>query len=303
MTIVLHEPFRAVFYTPFYLPVALGFYAAEGLDVTIATTGRTGGSTEALLAGETEFVWGGPMQVMRHHDEDPASPVVAFCEIVTRDPFFLIGREPKPDFRFSDLEHRRIATVAEAPTPWLCLQEDIRRAGIDPEAIDRVADRPMAENADALRAGTLDVIQVFEPFVEQLVREGVGHIWYAGASRGLTSYTTLITTRAVIDGAPERVLAMTRAAHRAQKWVGTRAAPDIAEAVKDYFPDLDREILTACIERYRRLGVWGRDPVLPVTGFVRQKLGLLSGGLIARDVPYEGCVDTRFAAQVLAEAR
>ncbi|MET4699964.1 NitT/TauT family transport system substrate-binding protein [Constrictibacter sp. MBR-5] len=303
MTIALHEPFRAVFYTPFYLPVALGFYASEGLDVSIATAGAGGSSTSALLAGETEFVWGGPMQVMRHHDEDPRSPVVAFCEVVTRDPFFLVGREPKPDFRFSDLMHRRIATVSEAPTPWLCLQEDIGRSGIDPEGLDRIADRSMAENADALRAGTLDVIQVFEPFVEQLVREGVGHIWYAAASRGATSYTTLITTRRVIETAPERVLAMTRAAYRAQKWVSTRAAPDIAEAVKDYFPDLDLEILAACIERYRRLDVWGKDPLLPVTGFVRQKLGLLSGGLITRDVPYENCVETRFAEEVVRTVR
>ncbi len=301
MTITLHEPFRAVFYTPFYLPVSLGFYAAEGLDVSVATAAE-GGSTAALLSGETAFVWGGPMQVMRHHDENPDSPLVAFCEVVTRDPFFLIGREPKPGFRFSDLERLRIATVAEAPTPWLCLQEDMRRAGIDPEGLDRIADRPMAENAEALRAGTVDVIQVFEPFVEQLLRDGVGHVWYAAASRGRTSYTTLITTRTVIEREPDKVLGMTRAAHRAQQWVATRAAPDIAAAVRDWFPDLAPDILAASIERCRRLGVWGRDPVLPVEGFVRQKLGLLSGGLISRDVPYESCVDMRFAEQVAGVA-
>ncbi|MFN4090331.1 MAG: ABC transporter substrate-binding protein, partial [Alphaproteobacteria bacterium] len=248
------------------------------------------------------FVWGGPMQLMRLHDADPACPVVAFCEVVTRDPFFVVGREPRPDFRFADLEHRRIATVAEAPTPWLCLQEDLRRAGVDPDDIDRVADRPMAENAAALKAGAIDAVQLFEPFVEELVREGAGHVWYAAASRGPTSYTALMTTRAVLAETPERVLAMTRAAHRAQQWLARRAAPEIAEAVADFFPDLRPDTLAGAIERYRRLGIWGRDPFLPVDGFVRLKLGLLSGGLIGRDVPYEACVDMRFAEQVAGGA-
>jgi NitT/TauT family transport system substrate-binding protein len=30
----------------------------------------------------------------------------------------------------------RIATVSEVPTPWLCLQEDLRQAGIDPARLD-----------------------------------------------------------------------------------------------------------------------------------------------------------------------
>ena len=37
------------------------------------------------------------------HDADPTSDVVCFCDVVARDPFFVVGREPRPDFRPADL--------------------------------------------------------------------------------------------------------------------------------------------------------------------------------------------------------
>ena len=127
------------------------------------------------------------MRILVARDRDPAATLVSFCEVVTRDPFFLIGREPRPGFTLADLAGLRVATVSEVPTPWLCLQEDIRQAGCDPLALDRIDDQTMAQNTDALRAGALDVIQVFEPFVQELVSEGAGHVWYAAADRGPTS--------------------------------------------------------------------------------------------------------------------
>jgi len=72
---------------------------------------------------------------------------------VTRDPFFLVGREPRTDFDLRELAALRIGTVSEVPTPWLCLQDDLRRAGIDPATLDRVTNQTMAENTAALRAG------------------------------------------------------------------------------------------------------------------------------------------------------
>ena len=89
---------------------------------------------------EADVNWGGPMRVMQTYDRRADCDLVCFGEAVTRDPFFLIGREPRPDFTFADLYGTRIATVSEVPTSWLCLQEDLRRAGLDPEALPRLAD-------------------------------------------------------------------------------------------------------------------------------------------------------------------
>jgi NitT/TauT family transport system substrate-binding protein len=77
--------------------------------------------------------------------------------------FLLIGRS-NPPFRLTDLSRLRFATVSELPTPWLCLQHELRLDGIDPDRPDRVADRTMADNLKALGDEELDVTQMFEPY-------------------------------------------------------------------------------------------------------------------------------------------
>lgn len=299
MTITLFENFRAVFYAPFYVAHALEAYRDEGLDVRLKTSDSPGPTAGGLSSGEAGVWWGGPMRILVARDQDPNCGLVGFCEVVTRDPFFVIGRAPRADFKMSDLMGLRIGTVSEVPTPWMCLQDDIRRAGLDPALIERVPDRSMAENAASLRDGALDAIQVFEPFVEQLVREGAGHIWHAAASRGPTSYTAFYAEQRTLVDMRDTVLAMTRAIHRTQKWIHTRDAATVASSLAGFFPELDGDTLGACIARYKALGLWGRDPFLPKNGFVRLKEALLSGGLIERGADYGDCIDNSLARVVI----
>ncbi len=204
--ITLSENFRALFYTPFYAAHATGAYAKEGVEVDFRLSSDPNRTAAALRSGDVEVMWGGPLRVLLTHDADPASDVVCFCDVVARDPFFVIGREPLPTFRPADLAKVRLGTVSEVPTPWLCLQDDIRRDGVDPETVSRVADQTMAANADALRAGSLDAVQVFQPYAEELLASGAGHLWYAAANRGLTAYTTLVTRRSVLDRKRDELL-------------------------------------------------------------------------------------------------
>ncbi|MDA0652860.1 MAG: ABC transporter substrate-binding protein [Proteobacteria bacterium] len=302
MIITLHENFRAVFYAPFYAAFALDAFAAQGIDVRLETSDAPGPTARGLSDDAPSVWWGGPMRILVDRDRDPDSALVSFCEVVTRDPFFLVGNTPNPGFTFSDLTGLRLATVSEVPTPWMCLQQDVRDAGLDPAALDRIADRTMAANADSLRAGTVDVIQVFEPFVEQLVSEGAGYIWYAAAHRGPTSYTAFYTTGQILTGQRDTMLAMMRAIHRTQTWLHGSDPETIANTLKSYFPDIDAATLTGCIARYKSLGLWGRDPFLPEAGFERLKRSCLSGGLIRRGASYRDCVDNSLALAAIGHA-
>jgi len=117
MRLRLYENYRFVLYTPFYAAHAIGAYAAEGLTVELLPSPGVGLAEQALLDGT---IWAGPMRVMKHHDDNPGSPLVCFAEIVCRDPFSIVGRSPNPDFQLAHLARMRIATVSEVPTPWLC---------------------------------------------------------------------------------------------------------------------------------------------------------------------------------------
>src|SRR5690349_22411792 len=92
MKLRLSENFRAVFYAPFYATYALGLFAKEGLDVELADSATPGDAMARLLDRTIDVSWGGPMRVMKAHDQDPGSPLVCFGEVVARDPFYLVGR-------------------------------------------------------------------------------------------------------------------------------------------------------------------------------------------------------------------
>lgn len=299
MTILLQESLRAIFYAPFYAAIELQAYEKEGVEVRFISSPHPSDVALKVLDGSVDVLWGGPMRVMWTYDRIPDCDLVCFCEVITRDPFFVIGREPLPEFQLTDLMGKRFGRLSEVATPWMCLQEDFRRAGIDPDGLQLEPDRTMKENVDAMRRGELDAIQTFQPFVEELLDEGVGHIWYEAADRGPTSYTTLYTRRSTLQTRRDELRAMVRAIYRTQKWIHAATISDIAAAIEPYFPDVSHAHLMSALERYKKLGVWGRNPLLPRGGYERLRAGLLSGGLVRNAASYETAVDNSLAQEAI----
>lgn len=294
----LFENYRFVLYAPFYAAHATGAYEAEGLEVELRPSPGPGKAEAALAAGEIDVLWMGPIRVMKHHDENPDSPLVEFAEVVCRDPFSLVGHEPYPEFRLVELGHMRFASTREVPTPWLCLEQDIRDAGFDPGWIPRITGNSMAQSVAALHDGSLDAAQLFEPFVEHAVSGGAA-IWQPASARGPTSYTVFVTTRDRLANDPEPFRRMVRAIWRTQQWVASEPPRALAAAIADYFPDLDRSVLTRSLQRYKEQGVWARDPVLSQEGFERLQRALLGSGFIKRAVPFAECADNRLALEAV----
>jgi NitT/TauT family transport system substrate-binding protein len=301
MRLRLYENYRFVLYAPFYAAHAIGAYQAEGLDVELSPSPGSGKAEQALIDSAVDVLWAGPMRVIKHHDDNPGSPLVCFAEIVCRDPFSILGHYPNPGFQLADLARMRFASVSEVPTPWLCLQQDLRQAGVDPCRLDRIGDRSMAENLSALREGRLAAAQFFEPVVEEALASGAGHLWFAASSRGRTSYTAFVTTRGRLAGNAEPLLRMVRAIYRTQQWLRANSAAVIAGAIASFFPALNRAVLARALGRYQAQGVWGSDPILSEDGFDRLRLGLVSGGFVRRPVSYQACVDNRLALQAVGQ--
>jgi len=296
MHVKLSENFRAVFYAPFYATHALGFYTSEGVDVELLNSPAPATAAAGLLDGSIDISWGGPLRVLKALDDDPRSPLVCFCEVAAHDPFFLVGKADRlksegSAFRLTDLPRLKVGTVSEVPTPWLCLQHDLRLQGVDPARIDRVTDRTMADNLEALRRGELDVVQMFEPYVSMALQSGAGKVLYAASSRGPTSYTTYLATRDSIRRNRAAFDAMVRAIRRTLAWVAEHSGSELADAAAPYYPHVSRELLASSLQRYRDAGLWARTPELSRQGFSRLADSMKSGGFISRLHAYEDCVD------------
>ncbi len=294
--IVLYENLRACSYTPFYLAQLAGLFEAEGLEVDLRLSPSPPETAQGLIERRANVSFGGPMRVAMHHDAARArgetSPLVCFAQVVARDPFILVGREPNPQFRFEDLVGPRIGVATDVPTPWLTLHDDLDRAGIDPAALTRAPDASMAENAEALKRGEIDVVQLFEPHAERLVSGGHGHVWHRFSVRGDIAFTTFYTTRRFAAERRSACRALTRAIAAALQRIHETKPEETAALVGPaFFPDLPPESFARIVAGYREARVWPRSTALPPAAYARLKAALLAGGLIARDVPYEDAVD------------
>ena len=145
----------------------------------------------------------------------------------------------------------------------------------------------------------MDVIQIFQPYVEELVEQGYP-IWYAAADRGLCSYTTLYARASVLAARHDEMTALVRAIHRTQTWVATAEAAELAEAMAPYFPEVPAARRRAICARYQALRIWGRTPVLPREGYDRLLQSMQSAGFVNPGTPYEQAVDNSFAQAAVA---
>lgn len=297
--IILQEPFRAVFYTPFYAALARGDFSRFGVEVELRTVGNPDAAAANLLAGKADLAWSGPMRVIRDHAAAPDSLLVSFGAVVMGDPFLLMGRGARPDFKLADLRGLWFGVVSEVPTPWWCLQLDLARAGIAPTSLATVTGRTMAQNADAVANGTLDVAQLFEPFASMLEERG-GAVWHAQAGRGPTSYTAFYAARPTLDAKRDAMKAMVRGIAAMQEWLHATPPADIAAAVAPYFAEIERPILERAIARYLSLGIWARTPRFPRAAFETLQAAMLNAGAIARAPGFEACVDDAITAEALA---
>jgi len=297
---------RMPFYTPFYAPLAagaaLGHFREEGLDVKWQPAARFGKSAvEALLDGSIEITLSGLMRSFDVADRDGRF-LPHFAEVCSRSGFFLLGRKPMPNFRWTDLAGKTVIGFAEAPTPWQCMLTVLRRHGVDPAAVRIERSRPVPEALAAFRSGHGDFFEQTQPIVEQLLANGEAHLVASmGEATGPVPFTSYMTTPEFLRREPETVLRFTRAVYHTQRWLARQDAQTIAETIAPDFHDIDRGLLERAIERFKKQDTWAHDPVLRRPGFDYLQEILQTGGFIRKTHRYEDLVDTAIAEKAVRE--
>lgn len=289
MTLTIAENFRGLFYIPFYALRELSLAENEGLSVQWLPPGSPGGAIDAVKAGRIDLTWGGPMRVMIDHDSTPDDPhrLLSVSQAVGRDPFCLLAS--RPGVTLNDLTSLRVSVVKEVPTPWLCLQADLADLGVAlPNQLR--TDLDMQAQLHALAQGEVDVIQAFEPFVSQALREGKAHLVYEASSRGPTVYTAFITSRQTLESREPDIRALDRALGCALTWMRTHGPAATTELVRGYFPDLSAADLSDSVSRYLQTQVWSDTTRVDRAGFDRLSDSFFRGGAIRAAAHYEHCV-------------
>ena len=286
MKLRIAENFRAVFYAPFYAIRALGLAEREDLEIEWLPSESPGGTIADVKRGAIDAQWGGPMRVLKDHDS-PSPSLLCFGEVVWRDPFYVIGRT-RGAFQLKDLAKMRLGIVSEVPTPWYCLRADLEDAGVDTTTLLATKDLSMPQQLEALAAGKLDAVQLFEPYASRALAAG-NTVLYAASSRGPTSYTTFITSRECASKHRDELAALTRAVQATLDWVAKEGGAELARVTASFFPDVPQELLRSAFERYQRAGLWSRTTTVNKAGFDRLAYSMHDGGFIKHRATYAEC--------------
>ncbi len=284
--------------------VELGFFKAEGLDVSLELVYPVDKAYEALRDGKIDFVGGAA------HAVPAAFPNYQGAKLIAAQAqgmyWFLVMRSDIGAKR-GDLSCVKGRTIGAAPWVNMGLRGLLIAAGIDPER-DKVNIAPVpgligdsvpnfgVMASKALQDGKLDGFWANGMGAEVAVRGGYG-IVVADARRGdgpnqCFNYTcpAITTSDALIARSPDTVAAAVRAIVKTQ--AALKADVNRAgEVGRKLFPPMEADLIVELVRRDLPYydATLSRDFIAGMAAFLR------SQGVLQSDLPYEQIVATQFA--------
>ncbi len=169
------------------------------------------------------------------------------------DGFFLVGRNPEPMFKWSNLKGKRVL-LDHGGQPLAMFKYACHRRGLNFADIVAV-NVPSNQMEAAFRQGDGDYIHLQGPHPQQLEADKVGTIVAScGAAIGPCAFSSLAASRDwLLTPQAKRFM---RAYRKARTWVIKSPAIEIAKAEAIFFPGIDLNVLSRTISAYQKLGNW-----------------------------------------------
>ena len=99
---------HSIFYAPQYVAIEEGYFAEEGLDLTLVTGFGADKTMTAVISGEADIGVMGAEASIYAYQEGATDPVVNFAQLTQRAGNFLVAREEMPDFIWDELKDKRV---------------------------------------------------------------------------------------------------------------------------------------------------------------------------------------------------
>ena len=106
--VTLNEVAHSIFYAPQYVAIEEGYFAEEGLELTLVTGFGADKTMTAVISGEADIGFMGAEASIYAYQEGATDPVVNFAQLTQRAGNFLVAREEMPDFSWDDLRDTRV---------------------------------------------------------------------------------------------------------------------------------------------------------------------------------------------------
>lgn len=298
------EPVHMIGYLPLYLAQHEGYFADEGLDVTVVQA--TGGAhVSAVVSGDAFAVIGG-VDSCALANAGAKDPLRAIVNCVNRANVYLFARKglgpvsDAPEDMADFLRGKTIVAGRFGGSPNLLTRYLLLGVGLDPDR-----DVTLIENADAstvtamLQHGQGDIGNGGEPQISEGVTAGIwDEPFVKFPNLGDYAYSVLSVKQSTIDNDPDTCRAFVRAMLRALDAV--QHDPEaVARVLEAEFSTLAPEGRAAALARAYEDALWSPDGRISPEAVNTVMAVLRASGLFEGEYAYEDAVDLRFVYEAL----
>ncbi len=239
-----------LYYLPLTIAESLGYFKAEGLDVTIADFAGGSRALQALVGGSADVVSGAFEHTVAMQLK--GQRLRAFA-LQGRAPQIVLGVNPKtmPNFKeLGELRGKKLGVTAPGSSTQVLANFVLAKAGLKPGDVAIIGVGAGSGAVAAMRAGQIDAISNLDPVVTLLLRSGDLKIVsdtriVAEADRvfgGPMPAGCFYAAQSFIDKAPMTVQAIANAVVRADKWIQAAGPSEIIKAVPENYLLGDRAV-------------------------------------------------------------
>ena len=295
--VTLNEVAHSIFYAPQYVAIEEGYFAEEGLDLTLVTGFGADKVLTALISGEADIGFMGAEASIYAYQEGATDPAVNFAQLTQRAGNFLVAREEMSDFKWEDLKGKKVLGGRKGGMPEMVFEYILKKNGIDPQkdlTIDQSIDfgsTAAAFTGDDSAAYTVE----FEPSATILEKEGAGYVVASlGEASGYVPYTSYSAKESYMKENPEIIQKFTNALQKGMDYVQTHTPEEIAEVIAPQFAETDLDIVTTIVKRYYEQDTWKSDLIFEKESFELLQDILTDAGELKERVPYEKLVTVKY---------
>jgi NitT/TauT family transport system substrate-binding protein len=271
-----------LYYLPLTIAESLGYFKAEGLDLTIADFAGGSRALQAMIGGSADVVSGAfehtiNMQVKGQH-------LRAFV-LQGRAPQIVLGYNPKtmPGFRSAaDLKGKKLGVTAPGSSTQVLANFVLAKSGLKPSDVSVIGVGAGSGAVAAMRSGQIDAISNLDPVITLLTRSGDLKIIsdtriVAEADRvfgGPMPAGCLYTHQTFLDKYPRTTQALANAIVRADKWIQGAGPSDIIKTVPESYLLGDRAVYVDAFLAAK--GALSPDGMIPEAGAETARRALAS---------------------------
>ena len=239
-----------LYYLPLTIAESLGYFKAEGLDLTINDFAGGAQSLRALVGGSVDVVSGAFEHTVNMQAK--GQKLRAFV-LMGRAPQIVLGINPKtmPNFKsLTDLKGKKIGVTAPGSSTNVMANFVLAKAGLKPSDVSFIGVGASSGAVAAMRSGQIDAISNLDPVITLLQRSGDLKILsdtriVAEADKvfgGPMPAGCLYAKHEFIDKNPATTQALANAMVRANKWIQAAGPGDVIKTVPESYLLGDRAV-------------------------------------------------------------